>query len=72
MSFFTFSLLKLSAFRNKKVKKLIDDGAEVNSFNEIGMTPLMIAVEKDNYELAKIFISRGADVNAKVPIKHEY
>lgn len=60
------------SFNNDKAKILIDEGADVNAYNEIGMTPLMIAAEKDNYELAKLLIMRGADVNAKVPIKHKY
>lgn len=51
----------------EKVKALIESGADVNSWSNLGShsnTPLMYAVYKGHYEVAKILIEAGADVNA--------
>jgi ankyrin repeat protein len=46
------------------VGRLIDDGFDVNAFDEMGKTPLHYAVEHEHLEVARFLIERGADVNA--------
>lgn len=36
----------------------------LNKFNELSRTPLMLAVEKEHFEIARKLIEAGADVNA--------
>jgi hypothetical protein len=47
------------------VKKFVDQGVDINkSDNLFGYSPLMHAVhDRDNIELAKLFIDNGAEVN---------
>jgi len=45
---------------------LVSKGAEVNVKNYRGETPLHTAVERGNNDVVKLFISIGADVNAKI------
>jgi Zn-dependent protease with chaperone function len=47
------------------VKKLIDDGADVNAKDEDGKTPLMLAAEMGHRDIVKILLTEGAEVNAK-------
>jgi len=47
------------------VTLLVDEGADVNSRNEKGQTPLHFAVLFDHIEKAELLINAGADVNAK-------
>jgi ankyrin repeat protein len=49
------------------VKTLLDAGATVKTTDVRGMTPLMLAVANDrqNIEVIRMLISRGAEVNAK-------
>ena len=55
----------------EKVKALIVSGADVNSRSWDGEhTPLMFAVYYSYYEIAKILIEAGADVNAAHSIDH--
>jgi hypothetical protein len=49
----------------KNVKKLIAQGADVNSRNEYGMTPLHYAATLSTDEVAKLLIEAGAEVDAK-------
>ncbi len=51
--------------RIEQVKTLLDKGADVNSKNKLGNTPLMFAANIGNTELVKLFVKAGADVNAK-------
>ena len=45
---------------------LISHGANVNDIRTLGkMTPLLIAVYKSNYEVAKVLLELGADIDAK-------
>lgn len=46
-------------------RKLIADGASLESRNSKGWTPLIIATESTNTEMVKLLIEKGADVNAK-------
>ena len=47
------------------VKKLIDEGADVNAKNDEGETALMIASNEGDKEICELLIEKGADVNAK-------
>jgi hypothetical protein len=49
----------------EKVKLLLKEGADINTKNKYGWTPLMIACEKDNKEMVKLLLEKGADVKAK-------
>ncbi len=49
----------------KKVSQLIAAGAQINSTDEEGKTPLIWACDKANREIVKILIKAGANVNAQ-------
>ncbi len=50
------------------VKAFIADGADVNSRDKTGKTPLLwVAPARDNPEMVKLLVEHGADVNA-----HDY
>jgi ankyrin repeat protein len=49
-----------------KVKALLEKNPElVNTANEVGMTPLLMATMRNKMELIKLLVNRGADVRAK-------
>ena len=50
----------------KTILKALLKGANVNTCNWIGVTPLMFAAESNHLDIAKILIYNGADVNAIV------
>ena len=52
-------------FNINKIKRLIASGANVNAKNKLGVTPLHVAVLRDNTAIAKFLIDSGADVSAK-------
>lgn len=57
----------------EKVKALLESGADVNSWSNLGShsnTPLMYAVYGGYYEVAKILIEAGADVNTAHDTTH--
>ncbi len=59
--------LSYAVFKNKDdviINKLLKYGANVNTANYDGLTPLMLAALNKNYELSKLMIEYGADVNA--------
>ena len=56
-----------SNYNPETVKKLIEEGADVNTLNRWGNPPLTMAVLKGNLELIKFLLSRGADINLKNP-----
>ncbi|CAB1337712.1 unnamed protein product, partial [Coregonus sp. 'balchen'] len=45
------------------VKSLINKGAQLNSVNQNGCTPLHYAASKDRYEIALLLLESGADPN---------
>ena len=47
------------------VRFLIGLGADTESRNDAGDTPLLIAIRQDNHRLATHLVNQGADVNAK-------
>ena len=62
--------LRMAAFygRLEQAKQALDNGANVDSKNELsGETPLHRAARGKYYEIVKLLISNGADVNAMSP-----
>lgn len=49
------------------VRKLLDEGADVNSKTDTGVTALMAASGIGNKEIVELLLARGADVNLKTP-----
>ncbi len=49
----------------KKAEKLISKGANVNYYSAFHETPLLIAVDRNNNELAKLLITKGANSTLK-------
>ena len=47
------------------VKRLLDEGANVNSRTRYDSTPLFFACDRGNLEMVKLLIERGADLNVK-------
>jgi ankyrin repeat protein len=50
---------------SKIINLLVENGADVNSKNKKGLTPLMRASAFNNYEVVKVLIEHGADINSK-------
>lgn len=48
-----------------KVRELLANQVNVNVQDESGRTPLMIAVQKNHYEMAKLLLDNGADLNMR-------
>ena len=59
-----------SAERCNMIKMLIENGANVNSKDKNGLTPLHIAVKDNEIDLAKILLHHGADIEAKSKYAH--
>ena len=57
-------LLAVRKSQNKKVKQLVEAGANVNVFDKEKQTPLHIATEQGNFECVQYLVEHGADVNA--------
>lgn len=58
-----FSVVLFNMF--KKAEELLSQDIDVNFTEDYGYTPLHIAVENENIDMAKLLINKGADVNAK-------
>ncbi|PGL67097.1 ankyrin repeat domain-containing protein [Bacillus sp. AFS055030] len=52
------------------VKKLIENGANINAQNSNGQTPTMIATYHNDFKTAKVLIEAGADVNIRDHMKN--
>ncbi|QOJ78899.1 ankyrin repeat domain-containing protein [Infirmifilum lucidum] len=48
-----------------KVKELLDRGADVNTRDKYGWTPLHYAADGGHLEVARLLLDRGADVNTR-------
>lgn len=48
-----------------EIKKLLDQGADINSRNRIGNTPLHLATGGQRLESLQLLIERGANLNMK-------
>lgn len=64
-----FALL-LAVFTNdgEAVRELLADGVDPNGVNEEGRTPLMLACQLGNTEMASILLMNGADVHARMAV----
>jgi hypothetical protein len=49
----------------EKVKRLLNEGADVNAKNKYGQTPLHWAATWGHLDIVKLLVDRGADINAK-------
>ena len=59
-------LLETAAYgKVKKIKQLIEDGAEINAKDKYGYTPLHNAACHRNIKVVKQLIKDGAEINAK-------
>lgn len=47
------------------VKALIDNGADIDSHDSKGWTPLMIAAINGNYAIASLLIREGCNIGAE-------
>ena len=50
---------------NKFIKLLIKFNADINTFDNLGNTPLICAVESNDFQAAKILVDAGADIMVK-------
>jgi ankyrin repeat protein len=46
-------------------RSLIEGGADLNTFDDVGFTPLHYAVRNGHHGLAKLLLDAGANVNAR-------
>lgn len=59
-------LLRQASLENiDEVRKLIEEGAFIDAQDPDGRTPLMIAVQKNNLDLATLLMEKGADLNIR-------
>jgi len=52
----------------EKVKKVIEEGENVNAYSEKGLFPLWRAAADNNYEMSELLINNGADVNQSINV----
>lgn len=51
-------------------QRLIESGVKVDTMDDNGRTPLMMAVNRNNLPLASYLLSQGANINARVADEH--
>jgi ankyrin repeat protein len=51
----------------EEFSRLINDGVHVPTRNKLGETPLYVAAEKGQLEIAKLLIAKGADAKSLTP-----
>lgn len=61
----------LNGTNTNRVATLIRQGADVNSSNTSGITPLMAAAAKGNVALVKLLLKKGANPNASIMVEGE-
>ena len=49
----------------ERARRSIDDGADLTTIDEEGMTPLMVAAKVGSPEIVELLLSAGADPDAK-------
>ncbi|KAF5900561.1 ankyrin-3-like, partial [Clarias magur] len=49
------------------VTALIENGVDVNVFNDLGYTPLLLAIELSNLEVFKVLVSNKAQLDTRLP-----
>ncbi|KAF7690160.1 CARD- and ANK-domain containing inflammasome adapter protein [Silurus meridionalis] len=49
------------------VVALIESGADINVCNDMGYTPLLLAIELGNWEVFKVLVSNKAQINTRLP-----
>ena len=54
------------------IARLLDQGADVNSANNVGKTAWMMAIENNNMEATALLLARGADVNASKATEQQW
>ena len=47
------------------VKKLLDEGADVNETDQCGKTALMIAAKQSHWQIVPVLLERGADITLR-------
>jgi ankyrin repeat protein len=47
-----------------EVRRLVEQGSDVNAFDELGMTPLHYAAEREQFDVVTFLLTHGANVNA--------
>jgi ankyrin repeat protein len=57
--------VRLNYYRNDMITLLIDNGAQINAQEGVGKSPLHLAVDRGNIEIAKILLEKGIDIELK-------
>src|SRR6185503_5467228 len=47
----------------EKVRRLVENGADINSKDEYGQTALMNAAHRGQFDLVRLLLEKGADLN---------
>lgn len=62
--------LHLAAVRDIEItRELLERGAQVNRYNPDGLTPIALAATARQYDIVKLFLQFGGDINR--PVGHE-